>query len=157
MTGPRHAPIPEHIVPADGGHREVAANPDELEVAPGFQHETLQGWIPALASEKEIREALEKAFDYRGDVTITGKDGAKLEGYIFDRVGGTTLEDSYVRLLPKDSNNRLKIAYSEIAALAFSGRDAAAGKSWEAWVGKYWAKKTSGEGDLNIQPESLEE
>jgi hypothetical protein len=51
----------------------------------------------------------------------------------------------------------VKVAYSEIAALAFSGRDAAAGKSWEAWVGKYWAKKSAGEGDLNIQPESLEE
>jgi hypothetical protein len=157
MTGPRHAPIPEHTTnPAHTAH-EHGANPDELEVAPGFQHETLQGWIPELASEKEIREALEKAFDYRGDVTITKKDGAKLEGYIFDRVSGATLESCYVRLLPKDSNNRLRIAYSEIAALSFSGRDAAAGKSWEAWVSKYWAKKSAGEGDLNIQPESLEE
>ncbi|HEY2121391.1 MAG TPA: hypothetical protein VGH37_19545 [Candidatus Acidoferrum sp.] len=146
MTGPRHAERPEHTV-----------NPDELEVAPGFQHESLQGWIPELASETEIREALEKAFDYRGDVTITHKDGTKLDGYIFDRVGGKTLESSYVRVLPKDSNQRLKIAYSDIAALAFSGRDTAAGKSWEAWVGKYWQKKTAGEGDLSIQPESLEE
>jgi hypothetical protein len=146
VTGPRHADHPEHTL-----------NPDQLEVAPGFQHETLQGWIPELASEPEIREALEKAFDYRGDVTITRKDGAKLEGYIFDRLGGKTLDSSYVRLLPKDSNQRLKIAYSEIAALAFSGRDTAAGKSWEAWVGKYWSKKTAGEGDLNIQPDALEE
>jgi hypothetical protein len=146
MSGPRHADTPEHTV-----------NPDQLEVAPGFQHETLQGWIPELANELELREALEKAFDYRGDVTITRKDGSKLEGYIFDRVGGKTLDSSYVRLLPKDSNNRLKIAYSDIAGLAFSGRDTAAGKSWEAWVSKYWVKKSAGEGDLNIQPESLEE
>ena len=146
MTGPRHAERPEHTV-----------NPDELEVAPGFQHETLQGWVPELASETEIREALEKAFDYRGDVTITSKNGTKLDGYIFDRVGGETLSTSYVRVLPKDSNLRLKIAYSDIAALAFSGRDTAAGKSWEAWVGKYWQKKTAGEGDLSIQPESLDE
>ena len=75
MTGPRHADRPEHTV-----------NPDELEVAPGFAHETLQGWIPELANEEELREALEKAFDYRGDVTITRKDGTKVEGYIFDRV-----------------------------------------------------------------------
>ncbi len=146
MTGPRHAERPEHTV-----------NPDELEVAPGFQHETLQGWVPELASEEELREALEKAFDYRGDVTITRKDGAKFEGYIFDRTSGKTLESSYVRVLPKDSNQRQKIAYSEIAALAFSGRDTAAGKSWEAWVGKYWQKKTAGEADLSIEPESLEE
>jgi hypothetical protein len=146
MTGPRHAERPEHTV-----------NPDELEVAPGFAHETLQGWIPELASEEELREALEKAFDYRGDVTITRKDGSKLEGYIFDRLGGKTLESSYVRVLPKDSNRRQKIAYSEIVALAFSGRDTAAGKSWEAWVNKYWQKKSAGEADLSIQPESLEE
>jgi hypothetical protein len=146
MTGPRHAERPEHTV-----------NPDELEVAPGFQHETLQGWIPELATDTEIREAMEKAFDYRGDVTITHKNGTQLDGYIFDRVGGKTLETSYVRVLPKDSNERLKIAYAEIAALAFSGRDTAAGKSWEAWVGKYWQKKTAGESNLSIEPESLDE
>lgn len=149
MTGPRHAERPEHS--------NAVPNPDELEVAPGTARESLQGWIPQLASDIELREALEKAFDYRGDVTITRKDGTKLEGYLFDRSSGKSLESSFVRLLPKDSNQRVKIAYSEIAALAFSGRDTAAGKSWEAWVGKYWAKKQSGEGNLNIQPESLEE
>jgi hypothetical protein len=146
MTGPRHADRPEHTL-----------HPDQLEVAPGFVHEGLQGWIPELASEDDLREALEKAFDYRGDVTITRKDGTKLEGYIFDRVTGVTLSNSFVRLLPKDSNQRTKIAYSEIAALSFSGRDTAAGKSWEAWVKKYWEKKSTGEGQASLQPESLEE
>ena len=146
MTGPRHAERPEHTV-----------SPDELEVAPGFAHETLQGWIPDLATEEELREALEKAFDYRGDVTITRKDGTKLDGYIFDRVGGKTLESSYVRVLPKDSSQRHKIGYSEIAGLVFSGRDTAAGKSWEAWVNKYWQKKSAGEKEIGIEPESLDE
>jgi hypothetical protein len=146
MTGPRHADRPEHTI-----------HPDQLEVAPGFVHEGLQGWIPELASDDDLREALEKAFDYRGDVTITRKDGSKLEGYIFDRVAGATLSNSFVRLLPRDSNQRTKIAYSEIAALSFSGRDTAAGKSWEAWVKKYWEKKSTGEGQASLQPESLEE
>ena len=48
---------------------------DALEVSPGWQHEKLEGWVPALASDEETRKALEKAFDYRGDVTITRKDG----------------------------------------------------------------------------------
>jgi len=135
----------------------TTVNPDQLEVAPGREKEAVEGWIPNLASEDELRQALEKAFDYRGDVTITRKDGKTLDGYIFDRVGGKTLETSFVRLLPKDSNQRIKLAYSEIAALAFSGRDPAAGKSWEAWVKKYWDKRQSGEGNLNIEPESLEE
>ena len=46
-------------------------NPDEIEVAAGRDREVLEGWVPELASEAEIREALEKAFDYRGDVSIT--------------------------------------------------------------------------------------
>jgi hypothetical protein len=103
-----------------------------------------------------LRIALEKAFDYRGDVTLTLKDNSKIEGYIFDRVAGSTLASSFVRILPKDSSSRLKVAYADIAALAFTGRDTAAGKSWEAWVHKYWEKKASGEGDLSLQPESLE-
>jgi hypothetical protein len=125
-------------------------------VAPGTIHESVQGWVPKLATEEELRMALEKAFDYRGDVTLTLKDNSRVEGYLFDRNTGSSLQNSFVRVLPKDSNQKLKIAYADIAALAFTGRDTAAGKSWEAWVGKYWEKKASGEGDLNLQPESLE-
>ena len=79
------------------------SNPDALEVAPGTAHEKLEGWIPELASDAEIREALEKAFDYRGDVSITLKNGSKIEGYIFDRRSGQTLADSRVRLFPAGS------------------------------------------------------
>ena len=129
---------------------------DSLEVAPGFKHEKLEGWVPELAGEEEIRQALEKAFDYRGDVTITRKDGSKVEGYIFDRRSGKTLADSAVRLFPKDADQKVSIPYSEIAALAFSGRDTAAGKSFEAWVRKYWEKKAAGEKNIGIQAEALE-
>jgi len=52
-------------------------NPDEIEVAAGREREQLEGWVPALASDAEVREALEKAFDYRGDITITRKDAAR--------------------------------------------------------------------------------
>jgi hypothetical protein len=133
-----------------------AVDADKMEVAAGTQRQNVEGWVPTLASEEEIRGALEKAFDYRGDVSLTCKDGAKVEGYIFDRVSGGTLATSFVRLLPKDSGQRLKISYADIAALEFSGRDPAAGKSWEAWVRKYWEKKTTGEGEASLQPESLE-
>ena len=131
-------------------------NPDKLEVAPGTVHEGIEGWVPELASDDDIRVALEKAFDYRGDVTLTLKTGRKVEGYIFDRVAGPSLATSFVRLLLKTSNERPKICYADISALAFTGRDTAAGKSWEAWIRKYWEKKAAGEGNLNLQPESLE-
>jgi hypothetical protein len=134
----------------------VIINPDALEVAPGTAHEKLEGWIPELASEEDIRMALEKAFDYRGDVTITRKDGAKIEGYIFDRRSGRTLADSVVRVIPVSQREKLAIPYSEIAALKFSDRDPAAGKSFEAWVRKYWEKRAAGEKDIQITPEALE-
>jgi hypothetical protein len=133
-----------------------ANDPDSQEVAAGTVHDKIEGWIPELASDDDLREALEKAFDYRGDVTITRKDGARVEGYIFDRRNGATLEASVVRLIPQSSQEKISIPYSEIAALAFTGRDTAAGKSWEAWVRKYWEKKAAGEKHIALEPESLE-
>jgi hypothetical protein len=129
--------------------------PDELEVAPGFTHERLQGWIPQLATDDEIRDALEKAFDYRGDVKITRKDGSVAEGYLYDRKAGATLASSLVRILPANGSPRVSIPYSDIAALVFSDRDPAAGRSWEAWVRKYWQKKAAGE-HAEIEPEQLD-
>jgi len=130
-------------------------NPNELEIVPGFQHQQLQGWVPPLESEEMIREALEKAFDYRGDIRITRKDGSVVDGYLYDRRNGKTLADSLVRLLPADGSPRVNIPYSDIAALKFSDRDPAAGKSWEAWVRKYWEKKAVGE-RAAIESEPLE-
>src|SRR5262252_6840775 len=138
------------------GQAQLTKDPDLLEVVPGFAHEKLEGWIPDLAVEEEVRQALEKAFDYRGDVTITRKDGSKVEGYIFDRRTGKTLADSAVRLFPRDADQKISVPYSDIAALAFSGRDTAAGKSFDAWVRKYWEKKAAGEKNIGIQAEALD-
>ena len=147
--------IPTHFDRHEAPGAGTFQNPDQLEVAPGRQPEGLEGWIPELVNETELRQALEKAFDYRGDVTITGKDGLKIEGYIFDRVAGATLSSSFVRVLPKNGGGRQKIAYADIARLAFTGRDTAAGKSWEAWVKKYWEKKVAG-GGANLLPDNAE-
>ncbi len=131
-------------------------NPDEVEIAQGAVRENLQGLVWQSATQEELRTGLEKAFDYRGDVTITLKDGSQIEGYIFDRQPGTTLADSRVRLFPKDQDQKIFISYADIAGLAFSGRDTAAGKSWEAWVKKYWEKKAAGEKQIELKPEALD-
>src|SRR5271155_1410784 len=156
------APL-QHMTGKESGHidHEAAkavphANPETLEVAPGTAHQQLEGWIPQLATEEEIRIALEKAFDYRGDVTITRKDGSKIEGYLFDRRSAGSLKDSLVRLYPKTSSEKVSISYNDIAALAFTGRDTAAGKSWEAWMKKYAAKKAAGETNIALEPEPLD-
>src|SRR5437588_968054 len=108
--------------PRDVTQPEVVRDPDQLEVVDGTRHEKLEGWVPELANEDELGEALEQAFDYRGDITITKKNGHKLEGYIFDRRIGPTLASSIVRLIPSNSRDKISIPYSDIAALAFSGR-----------------------------------
>jgi hypothetical protein len=131
-------------------------NADELEIIAGREKENLEGWIPALATEAEIREALEKAFDYRGDVTITLKNGEKVEGYLFDRRSGSSLADSFVRVIPTNAKTKVNVSYADIAALAFTGRDTAAGKTFDAWVKKYWEKKAAGEKNIQIEPEKLD-
>ena len=138
--------------------QETKSRPFDAEGAEytGFQHEKLEGWIPALASDQDVRAALEKAFDYRGDVTLTLKDGSKIEGYIFDRTSGATLTDSFVRLFPKDRDEKITVSYGEIARLEFTGRDTAAGKSFETWVKKYHEKKAAGETNIRIDPEKLD-
>ena len=128
---------------------------DELEVVPGFERENLQGWIPEMATDADVRAVVEKAFDYRGDVTVTRKDGTQVTGYLFDRRISSTLASSFIRLMPA-SGERATIAYSEIGGIAFTGRDTAAGKSYEAWVKKYWEKRAAGEKNISIEPEALE-
>lgn len=127
-----------------------AANPDELDLVPGFAHEQLQGKVWESATAEELREGLEKAFDYRGDVTLTLRDGSTVEGYIFDRRADA------VRLISKNVPGKQTIAFAEIRGLAFTGRDTAAGKSWEAWVKKYFEKKAAGEKNIEIVPEKLD-
>jgi len=158
MSGREHGhdPAMPHTAPPSSPPGVIAKSGDELEVVPGFERENLQGWIPDLASEADIRAVIEKAFDYRGDVTVSRKDGSQISGYLFDRRVGATLDNSVIRLMLAEGNQRPSIPYSEIAGLAFTGRDTAAGKSYEAWVKKYWEKRQKGEKNISIEPERLE-
>jgi len=133
---------------------------DDVEVIAGRERENLEGWIPELATEAEVRDALEKAFDYRGDVTVTRKDGTTIEGYLYDRRSEPTIEASLIRIIPTPKPGvpveRVMVSYADIAALQFSGRDTAAGKTFEAWIKKYWEKKAAGETNIQIEPEKLD-
>jgi hypothetical protein len=129
---------------------------EALELAPGVDHENLEGWIPALASEDDLRQALEKAFDYRGDVTLTLKNGERIEAYIFNCQSGPTLADSHVQYFTPGAPEKRRVSYAEIARLEFSGKDRAAGKHWEDWVKKYNEKTAAGETNIALTPEALE-
>ena len=129
---------------------------ESLELAPGFAHEQLEGWVPTLAGDEDLKAALEKAFDYRGDVTLTLKSGEKIEAYIFNRITGATLADSFVQYFTPKVEEKRKVSYAEIARLEFTGKDRAAGKHWEDWVKAYYEKKAAGEQHIGLQPDALE-
>jgi hypothetical protein len=129
---------------------------EALEVAPGFEHANLEGWVPELAGDEDLRQALEKAFDYRGDVTLTLKSGERIEAYIFNRLSGATLTDSFVQYFTPKAPEKRKVSYAEIARVEFSGKDRAAGKHWEDWVQKYNERKAAGEKNIALVPDALE-
>ncbi len=128
---------------------------EALELAPGTQHEKLEGWIPELASEDDLRNALEKAFEYRGDITITTKSGRRIEAYVFNRHTGATLADSYVQYFTANETAKQKLSYAEIARLEF-GKDRAAGKHWEDWLKAYNERKAAGEKNIGLHPDKLD-
>ena len=123
----------------------------------GVEHENLEGWTPDLKDENDLRTALEKAFDYRGDITLTKKDGTKVEGYVFDRTRDEhALQRCVVRMMPKDSSQKIAVCYSDVAKIEFTGKDTAAGKSFETWLKKYMEKKAAGEKNISLEPEKLD-
>jgi hypothetical protein len=132
------------------------AQVEALELAPGADRENLEGWVPALATDDDLRLALEKALDYRGDVTLTLKSGERIEAFIFNCHPGATQADSYVQYFTPSAPEKRKVGYAEIARIEFSGKDRAAGKHWEDWVKAYNAKKAAGETNIALAPDALE-
>jgi hypothetical protein len=132
------------------------AQVEALELAPGTEHENLEGWVPKLATDDDLRDALAKALDYRGDVTLTLKSGERIEAFIFNCHTGATLVESWVNYYTPSAPEKRKVGYAEIARLEFSGKDRAAGKHWEDWVKAYNEKKAAGEKNIALAPEALE-
>lgn len=94
----------------------------------------LEGRVFRPGTPQELADAVEQAFDYRGDVTIELASGTVLEGYLFNRTA--TGSPPVLQLFLKGSTEVRVVPYAEIATIAFSGKDTASGKSWEAWVAK---------------------
>ncbi len=93
---------------------------------------SLEGRTFRPSSPAELAEAIELAFDYRGDVTLELTSGESVVGYLFNRDAA----EAWIELFPADNPAPRRIAYASIASLAFTGEDTANGKSWETWVSK---------------------
>jgi hypothetical protein len=55
-----------------------------------------------------------------------------------------------------EPSRRVSVPYANVAALNFSGKDTAAGRTFEAWVKRYQEKKAAGETNIQIEPERLD-
>ena len=106
-----------------------------------------------------LAEALDLALDYRGDVTvwIRGQE-APLEGFIFDRrrPGPESADGPSIRLMPKGSDDRVVVTDASIERLRVSGKDTAAGKSFDNWIKRYVEKRRAGE-VASIESETLDD
>ena len=132
------------------------AQVEALELAPGAEHEDLEGWVPTLATDADLRDALDKALDYRGDVTVTLKSGERFEAFGFNCKSGPTLADSWVQYYTPSAPEKRKVGYAEISSIEFTGKDRAAGKHWEDWIKKYSEKKAAGETNIGLAPDRLD-
>lgn len=100
---------------------------------------SLEGRVFRPASSAELAEAVELAFDYRGDVTLELTSGESIVGYLFNRQAGGP--DPSIELFLSDNPSPRRISYQSIATIAFTGEDTANGKSWEAWINKKGAER----------------
>jgi len=114
---------------------------------------TLKGTEVAVGGK--LPDGIEKAFDYRGDVTVTLASGERIEGYIFDRENKADPAASTLRIMTKPGQ-KISIKYADVAQIAFTGRDMADGRSWEAWIKKYAERKASGEKNIELVPEAID-
>lgn len=89
--------------------------------------------------------AFADACDYRGDVTLELTDGSHLECFMFDRRPSDGAKEACVRVMLAQGGEKRAIACSQVQRLVFSGKDTAAGKTWESWVRRYIEKRTAGE------------
>ncbi|MEM1057957.1 MAG: hypothetical protein AAGK14_01805 [Verrucomicrobiota bacterium] len=109
--------------------------PAEVKTAPAtVDATTLQGALYTFTDDKDRHEAINKAFDYRGDVTITLQNGENVEGYMGNR--DTDVPEPFIEMWVKNVDQPQVYPYPQITAIAFTGKDPASGKSWRNWVAK---------------------
>ena len=106
---------------------------------------SLEGWVPELGEEMTLARVIDLAFDYRGNTTIVKSDGTEVVGYVSNRNSGVA--EPFIQIFDEAGNGPFKILYAEIENVKFTGKDMAAGKSYEAWLKrteKEKAEKTAG-------------
>jgi hypothetical protein len=90
-----------------------------------------QGWVPEIGPDLPLARVIDLAFDYRGNTTVLKRDGAAIEGYIFNRDADAA--EPFIQMFDLEGRGPLTIPYADIRTIAFTGKDTAAGNSYAAW------------------------
>ncbi len=93
---------------------------------------------------ESLDRAIELAVHYRGDVTITKRDGVAIVGYVYDRRSARPGREAAIRIIPADGP-RITLLESEIQSIELTGKNTASGRSFETWMKKYVERKLAGE------------
>jgi hypothetical protein len=93
---------------------------------------SLEGWAPDASDRVSLAELVERAFDYRGDVTLALDDGREVDGYLFNR--NRDVAEPFVQIFERGEAESSTIPYARIRAIRFTGKDTAAGNSYAAWL-----------------------
>jgi hypothetical protein len=101
---------------------------------------SLEGWVPG--PDVPLPEIIERAFDYRGNVTVECADGRELAGYLFNR--DARADAPFVQMLDAAGDGPITLPYDAIRTIRFTGRDTAAGNSYAAWLERKAAAKAQG-------------
>ncbi|MDZ4742560.1 MAG: hypothetical protein SGI98_03980 [Verrucomicrobiota bacterium] len=83
---------------------------------------------------QQISEIANKAFDYRGDVTIDFNDGTSIEGFLFNREFKTA--EPFIEVYLPDNAVPVRYLIKNLKDIRITGSDMAAGKSWDDWMTK---------------------
>lgn len=88
------------------------------------------------ADAGSIAGLIERAFHYRGDVTLDTDDGASVTGYLFNR--NVRVTEPFVQLFVTGSGDEVSIPYRAITRVLFTGRDASTASvdHFEAFQGR---------------------
>ncbi|MEK7714575.1 MAG: hypothetical protein AAB387_03885 [candidate division NC10 bacterium] len=106
--------------------------------------ESLEGWAPEVGDGISLEEVVERAFDYRGNVTVIKTDGTELEGYLFNR--DRAAARPFMQMFDRAGDGPHDIPYSDIRTIHFTGKDTAAGTSYAAWLRAKGASKPASGG-----------
>jgi hypothetical protein len=81
-----------------------------------------------MALAQELAQQIEAAFDYRGHVTITLKDGGSLRGYVYNRefAHPRLREAPFIEVFLAEGGESRKLVIDAIQAVELTGKNYAA-------------------------------